>query len=333
MIAAGFVAHPPVASAKQKPGTFARYTYTSEAGTYDYMLYVPSGRVRAGRPLVVFIPGAGATAEQTAHDSDFNSVAARQGFFVLYPEPNIEEFGYFHYDEDANQHRGSGEPLAIVGMTKKIIKEWRIDRRRVYVGGISNGGAMSNIMLATYPDVYSALLSHSGGPYKCQGGAGSGCTVTAEDSARAVIAEMGSRGRVVPFIVFHGVEDRVVPQASSDNVVKTWQLVADRFDDGRSNGSTPLKPRRVDRFAPRDRHPYRVFRYVDAKGREIGQYWLVDVMRHAYSGGPPNTPQGIAVDPNSERKVSAAGTDPLGPHASVASYRFFLSHPHPRPAR
>jgi poly(hydroxyalkanoate) depolymerase family esterase len=323
----------PKAEARQKPGTFERYTYTSQAGTYDYMLYVPRPASHDKRlPLIVSIPGAAATAEQDAHDSDFNTVAARAGFFVLYPEPNIEEYGYFHYDDDVNQHRGSGEASVIAGMTQTVMKQWRIDRRRVYVGGISNGGAMANVMMTTYPDLFAALLSHSGGPYKCQGGAINGCTVTPEDSARAVIKEMGPRGRVVPFIVFHGVDDKTVPQASSDHVVTTWQLVADRFDDGRSNGSIPMKPRAVLRFAPPGKHSYKVFLYVDGKGRPLGEYWLIDGMRHAYSGGPANTPQGLCVDPNSKRKFSACGTDPLGPHASWAAYRFFLAHPNPRAA-
>jgi poly(3-hydroxybutyrate) depolymerase len=50
-------------------------------------------------------------------------------------------------------------------MTQTVMKQWRIDRRRVYVGGISNGGAMANVMMTTYPDLFAALLSHSGGPY------------------------------------------------------------------------------------------------------------------------------------------------------------------------
>jgi poly(hydroxyalkanoate) depolymerase family esterase len=316
----------PGASAKQRPGTFERHAITSDAGTYDYMVYVPAG-VRPGRPLVVIVPGAMQTAESAAHDTEFNALAARRKFVVLYPEANIENGGYFDYDDEVNQHRDSGEAAVIAAMTRRVAREWRSDRKRIYIGGASNGSAMANLMLAAYPDVYALPFSHSGGTYKCDGGAVIGCRVTAEESARAVIAEMGRRGRVIPFIVFHGADDRTVPPADGEKIVKTWQLVADRFDDGRSNGSIPTKPRVVRRGVVKDGHPYTVSKYVDGRGRALGEYWLVEGMRHAYSGGPANTPQGIAIDPESERKVSAAGTDPAGPKATRAAYRFFLEHP------
>ena len=311
----------------QRPGTFARHSFGNEAGRRDYMLYVPS-EARKKQPLVVYIPGAMQTADQAAKDTGWNELAEREGFFVLYPEPNLSEGGFFHYMDEADQHRDRGVPAIIAGMTRRIIAEWRIDPRRVYVGGISNGAAMANVMGATYPDVYAALFAHSGCAYKGQCGVIIGSTVPANDSADAIVEEMGERGRVMPFIVFQGTSDPAVPPYLSERTVDSWLLAADRLDDGAANGSVPLAPAAVVEDAVPNGHPYVVTFYEDAAGHTLGEYWAIEGMRHAYSGGAYVSPiPGLALDLASERKVSFSGTDPAGPDATSAAYGFFMAHP------
>ena len=291
------------------------------------MLYVPS-EARKKQPLVVYLPGAMQTADQAAKDTGWNDLAEREGFFVLYPEPELSEGGFFHYMDEADQHRGHGVPAIIAGMTRKIIAEWRIDPRRVYVGGISNGGAMANVMGATYPDIYAALFAHSGCAYKGQCGVIIGSTVSSSESAEAIVAEMGERGRVMPFIVFQGTEDPAVPPYLSDRTVESWLLAGDRLDDGDANGSVPLEPAAVTHGAVPNGHAYTVSAYEDADGNTIGEYWSVDGLRHAYSGGAYDSPiPFLAIDLASERKISIWGTDPAGPDATTAAYGFFMAHP------
>ena len=207
------------------------------------------------------------------------------------------------------------------------MSDWEVDRRQVFIGGLSNGGAMANLMGATYPDIYAVVFSHSGATYKCDGGAVIGCGTTPERSSRDILAEMGPRARVMPFIVFQGSDDPAVPPKESQTIVGAWLIVADIADDGANNGSVSRQPSSVRRGMVPNGHPYTVSYYVDRNGCSLGEYWFVEGMRHAYSGGPAITPQGIAVDTNSERKVSFAGTDPAGPDATGAVYRFFTAHP------
>jgi hypothetical protein len=148
---------------------------------------------------------------------------------------------------------------------------------------------------------------------------------------RRVLGRRGRRdGAARPcraFIVFHGADDRTVPPGESQTVVDSWLRVADISDDGADNGSVPRAPATVTRGAVPGGHTYTVTYYVDAEGASLGEYWLVDGMRHAYSGGPAATVPGIAVDPSSKRGWSASGTDPQGPDASRAALTFFFSHP------
>ncbi|MGH7898252.1 MAG: extracellular catalytic domain type 1 short-chain-length polyhydroxyalkanoate depolymerase [Candidatus Binatia bacterium] len=315
------------ASAAQEPGSFERHSFTNAAGTRDYMLYVPSTAAPL-RPLVLYIPGALQTADQAATDTRWNELAEEEeGFFVLYPEPDLEEGGFFHYMDEADQHRGRGVPAIIAGMTEHITSQWQIDPARIYVGGASNGAAMANVMIATYPDLYAAVFAHSGCAYKGQCGAIIGSSVSAEESAAAIVAEMDGRARVIPFIVFQGTMDPAVPPYLSERTVESWLRADDVFDDGLDDGSIALEPSAVEHGMVPNGRTYDVRRYVDAGGDALGEYWTVDGMRHAYSGGAPGTIPGVAVDLESERKVSASGTDPAGPDATRAAYSFFMAHP------
>lgn len=311
---------------EQGPDSFQRHSFTNEEGSRDYMLYVPPDP-RPHRPLVVYLPGTMQTAEQAAHDTQWNGLARAENFFVLYPEPSLQEGGFFNHQDERNQHRGKGIPAILAGMSNKVIADWSIDHRRVFIGGLSNGGAMTNHMGPTYPDIFAAVFSHSGCAYKSNCGAVVGSQVPAEESARATYTEMGPRARVMPFIVFHGADDRVTPPDLSERVVQSWLQANDFADDGVDNGSTPRDPAAVRHEAVPGGYPYDVSSYVDRRGCSLGEYWLVHRMRHAYSGGAPNTPQGLAVDPASDRKASTAATDPLGPDATLAAYEFFMAHP------
>jgi poly(hydroxyalkanoate) depolymerase family esterase len=317
----------PLSTPDQPTDSFQRYEFTNEAGTLEYMLYVPPGPPRSNRPLVVFMPGAFASAEQTAHDTELNILAAREGFLVLYPEADERHDGTFHPNDPAHQRRDQGEPAIIAGMTRKVIGDWHVDPRRVLAGGISNGAAMANVMITAYPDVYASVFPHSGCAYDGQCNAIFGSSMTAEHSALAIRKEMGDRARVVPFIVFHGADDRVVPPDLSARTVASWLQANDFADDGVDNGSIPRDPAFVAQEMVPGGHPYSVAHYVDGQGCPLGEYWLVQGMRHAYSGGAPNTVPGIGVDPDSDRVLSPSGTDPAGPDASEAAWRFLLAHP------
>ena len=122
---------------------------------------------------------------------------------------------------------------------------------------------------------------------------------------------MGARAHLMPFIVFEGDADKTVPPVNAAQVVEQWQVTNDWIDDGADNGSvirdaTSTSPR----VAPGGRS-FKVSFYGDGHDAELGQFWLVGGMGHAWSGGCS----------------CESYADPAGPDETAAMYAFFVAHP------
>ena len=227
-----------------------------------------------------------------------NEAAQAKGFYVLYPAQSRQAnpHGCWNWFKHSHQQRGRGEPALLAGMTQEVMDRHAIDPRRVYVAGLSAGGAMAAILGATYPDLYAAVGVHSG----LAAGA-------ATDLPTAMAAMRGGgtgRGAAhgVPTIVFHGDADATVHPANGDQVIAacagTEAAVAThqvRGDSGRAS------TRRVH-TDPSD-------------GRVLGEHWLVHGAAHAWSGG----------------NAQGSYTDSSGPDATAEMLRFFFEHPRPAP--
>lgn len=300
-----------------------RQSFGNAAGSREYLLCTPE-HLSASRMLVVHMPGALQSADQAVDDTMWAEAGELAGFVTLVPEATLEEKGSFDYAGDANQHRGAGIPSIIAGMTQHAVHALRLNPAHVYISGMSNGGAMTSVMAATYPDVFRAVLSHSGAEYACSKGVG-GCPETAAYSAQRVLKEMGVRRRAVPFIVFHGLKDPMVPPTESDKLVSAWLKVADVADDGRANGSVKQSPAATRRGQVSGGYAYTVRTYRDRHGCLLGEQWAVEELGHAWSGGHETTVPGADYDTSSPRVVSIAATDTKGPDATAAALRFFTS--------
>lgn len=103
-----------------------------------------------------------------AAGTEMNAYAERNRFFVVYPEQPVSAnlSKCWNWFDSSNQSRGRGEPASIVGVVNKIKSNYPVDSRRVYVAGLSAGGAMSVILGAAYPDVFAAIGVGSGLEYK-----------------------------------------------------------------------------------------------------------------------------------------------------------------------
>jgi hypothetical protein len=134
----------------------------------------------------------------------------------------------------------------------------------------------------------------------------------------------------MPFLVMQGSNDPAVPPVLSQRTVDSWLLANDILDDGVDNDSIPLAPTSIRHGQVEGGHSFDVSSYTSASGRLIGEYWFIYGMRHAYPGGKPGLTPGLAVDPASERKVSASGVDAQAPSGTAEAYRFFMDHPMPR---
>jgi poly(hydroxyalkanoate) depolymerase family esterase len=221
-----------------------------------------------------------------------NELAEEQGFLVCYPgQPSSANpskcWNWFSADD---QLRDRGEPSLIAGITRQIMRELAVDPTRVYIAGLSAGGAAAAIMGSAYPDLYAAICVHSG--LACG---------AAKDLASAFAAMRqggsplpGGARRPLPTIVFHGDRDKIVNPLNADQVIaqsKAGMELHLTISHGQSAGGISYT-RTVQ---------------ADGSGRPILEQWVLHGAGHAWSGGSP----------------AGSYTDPRGPDASREMLRFF----------
>jgi poly(3-hydroxybutyrate) depolymerase len=195
-----------------------------------------------------------------------------------------------------------GEPALLAAIVAQVLAEperWRADPRRVHVAGLSAGGAMALILAATYPDVFAAAGVHSAPPYRS---ATRGSQALGAMAARAVVPGPEGAAPMPPLVVVQGTADRVVHPPNGDRVADQWLAFRgspEVTDDGRVTRS------RTDTgHTGRD---WTRVRWYTARGRRVLEYWVVDGLGHAWSGGRPG----------------GSFSDPAGPRAATVMWAFF----------
>jgi poly(hydroxyalkanoate) depolymerase family esterase len=297
-----------VVSPDRVGGRFVDRAYTNAAGTRAYKLYIPSAYTGQTLPLLIMLHGCTQTAIDFAMGTRMNILAEKEMFLVAYPEqvPSANGSKCWNWFQPADQQRGAGEPSLIAGITRQIMSEYHVDASRVYVAGLSAGGAMAAIMAATHPDLYAAVGVHSGLAYGA-----------ARDLPSAFAAmKQGKRGasqhapqltEVIPLIVFHGDCDTTVATVNADRLLNQWLY---RAGDGPGTGSRFSRDATMERGQAGDGYAYTRCIYLEAMGRVIAEKWIIHQAGHAWSGGSPN----------------GSYTDPKGPDASAEMVRFFTEH-------
>jgi poly(hydroxyalkanoate) depolymerase family esterase len=300
---------------------FELHEYSNAAGTRSYKLFVPGSYDGAAAwPLIVELHGCGGNADEEARWSRFNELATQRRMLVVYPEQDPEANGSrcWNWFQPDHQARDAGEPSLIAGITRTVMEQWNVDARRVYVGGISAGGAMATNIAVTYPDLYAAAMIYAGCEYKGTTCTGAVAALPPEVSGELAYQAMGAHARVVPVLVVQGDQDPLVPFPNAELVVRQFLASDDWADDGSNNGSIAREPAHSWSGTVPGGRSYSVDEYRDAGGCVLAQRWLIHGMGHQWSGAQPD---GSARD--------ALLTDPLGPDITAVAADFFLTHPMP----
>src|SRR3954447_22857835 len=200
---------------------FIAGTFSNAAGSRTYKLFIPSRCQGQQLPLIVMLHGCTQSPDDFAAGTRMNFLAEEQNCFVVYPEQpsGANQSKCWNWFRTGDQRRGGGEPSMIVGITRQIMRDHAIDPKRVYVAGLSAGGAAAAIMAATYPDLYAAVGIHSG--LACGAARDMPSAFAAMRQGAGGLQRPATDGtrRIVPTIVFHADKDHTVNPRNGDQVI------------------------------------------------------------------------------------------------------------------
>ncbi|MES3000603.1 MAG: PHB depolymerase family esterase [Pseudomonadota bacterium] len=292
----------PPAPAPLAAASFERHQYESGGKPYSYWLYKPGGGDDpAPMPVVVMLHGCTQDGADFASGTSMNALAEHRNCLVVYPEQrqDANSMRCWNWFEPAHQKRGSGEPAMIAGLALEVAAVHHGDTSRIYVSGLSAGGAMATLVGQLYPDVFAAVGVHSGLPAESARDVVSAMAMMRKPGAKG--ASSGSPRPAVPTIVFHGSADRTVHPANGKRIV--LDAVSAIAAAGTVLEARPGAASQSSRTVRRTVH-------ASADGKAWVESWEIAGAAHAWAGG----------------HASGSYTDPQGPDASAAILDFFLAH-------
>ena len=275
-------------------GKFLSLSCTAPSGTRAYKLYIPSTYAGEPAPLVVMLHGCKQNPDDFAAGTGMNALAEEQGFLVAYPAQAKKANGSncWNWFQAGDQKRDRGEPAIIAAITQQVMRDYKVDPGRVYVAGLSAGGAMAAILASEYPDLYKAAGIHSGLPTGAAHDVPSAFAAMKNGAANGALK--AKSGETIPVIVFHGDRDKTVHPQNGHHVL------------AHHAGPQPGAATTEKGSTPNGRSYTRAV-HRNTGGKLMAEHWTVHGSGHAWSGG-------------SKR---GSYTDPQGPDASREMLRFF----------
>ena len=289
-----------------RPATTVRTTFRHDGVERPYTLHTPAGLgTGAPRPLLVMLHGCQQSPDDFALGTRMSDEAERRGLVVAYPGQGSREnlASCWNWFDAAHQQRGHGEVAWIAALTQHLVAGYPLDPRRLYLAGLSAGGAMALATAAAYPDLYAAVASHSGVPSGIADSLGSGLAAMRHGPRERLAGEATiAPWPRVPTLAIHGDADTVV---HPDNSLAIYRRTLDAFAADGLVEATRREPA-SDGSRAHQRH---VAHRADATA-PVAELWLIEAAGHAWSGGD----------------VAGSFVDAPGPNASRAILDFLLQH-------
>jgi poly(hydroxyalkanoate) depolymerase family esterase len=250
--------------------------------THHFKMYVLSGYNGQRLPMIVMLHGAQQDPDDFATGTEMHAAAEEAGYIVVYPEQSASAnpLRYWNWFRPADRLRDSGKTAMVAALTREVMAIYNVDNARVYVAGMSAGGAMAVNRAVTHPDFFAASAIHSGVAFG-----------VADEPLSALCAMTGGMGqirlpetlsdgehpRAVPLIVFHGDADDTVYSLNSDQLVAMSRLLLG--DPGDTQPPTTTRVQNAE-----NSHSYTRHVFHDHEGVPISEQWLVAQARSRVVG-------------------------------------------------
>ena len=247
--------------------------FGTDPGSLSADIYIPENFPKKGQ-LVVVLHGSTQSPESYDLGSGWSMLADEYGVALLFPGQRLTNnlLGSFNWFEKGDSHRGSGEPLSIRHMIKQVVDDHAVDPSRVFITGMSSGGAMASVMLATYPEVFAGGAIIAGLPYRSANnlmeamvrmkGVGSPSDHKLDSLVRGA-SEF--TGRWPTISVWHGSSDTTVDSSNADSIVRQWQEI-------HKVAAEPTREETVDGFSRKV--------WCNADGQVVIEEYIIGSMGH-----------------------------------------------------
>jgi poly(hydroxyalkanoate) depolymerase family esterase len=254
--------------------------FGSNPGTLRMFSFVPDN-LQPAPALVVVLHGCGQTAAAYDLGAGWSTLAKHYGFALLMPEqqPSNNANGCFNWFSPEDTARDSGEACSIRQMIARMVRDHRIDGNRIFATGLSAGGAMTSVMLATYPEIFAGGAIIAGLPFGVATNMREALSGMFQSPSRPA-GELGDlvrnasnhKGPWPKLSVWHGSADRTVNPANADEIVKQWLDVHQLPSAAMSEADVDGHPRQI---------------WWNADGETVVESYTITDMAHG-------TPLGIA---------------------------------------
>lgn len=242
-------------------------------GNLRMLIYAPPNRAPSPA-LVVVLHGCTQSAAGYDYGSGWSVLAERYGFVVLLPEQQDSNNPKrcFNWFQAGDIERDQGEVASIRQMVERAARDYGVDRTRIFVTGLSAGGAMTTAMLATYPEIFAGGAIIAGLPYRCATSVPQAFECMFQGQPRAA-TEWGDlvrqasphQGQWPKVSVWHGSADATVKPMNAGEIIKQWTDVH----------GLPLSPSRKETI---DGYPRRV--WTNDAGEDVIEEYIINGMAH-----------------------------------------------------